>query len=627
MTLAGMSPLRFALLAGGVSAVVVALYLLKLRRPKVVVPFADLWQTVLAEEGRRTLFERLRDVGSLILQLALALLLVWALADPRPASPARPSSRAVLVLDASASMMARTRAGVAAFEAARADAASRAASLAPGGQVAVVSAGTTPELATGFTDDPSRLAAVLKRIRPAPVAADLASSLRYARMLLTGAENPKVIVFTDRPLASAEKEALGKLRAELCGVGRPLPNVGIARFAVRRLPASPMDIEGLVSVVATEPARAKLQLRIEEVTGEPRLVELLPVDIGSTTRSFRIASADAMRLRARLVLADGKPWRDALAVDDEAFACLSPVRRIRALVVGRERPDFFLAQAFSANPLVEGRWMTIGDYNASPGAAVCDVVVFDGALPARGPKCPALFLNPPASAEGPLQVLEDLPLPRLGNALRSHPILRGLALADVTLESASVVDPAPGDLALVRAARPPHTPLVFLRPVEGNWWLVVGFDLAATELPLRVDFPLFCANAIKFLSGGVAEPDRFVACGRDVVVEVPPGALSARLTSPDGTELELPAVDSRGAFVPDRTGFYTVTAGARRWDLGASLTSASESLLAGESAPERRKYSSAVPSLSARRLWALLVFAALAGLAVEWLTYNRRLTS
>src|SRR6266550_4727665 len=86
-------------------AAIVVLYILKLRRRPVAVPFSRIWQRILRDKEATSLFSQLKRLLSLLLQLALLGLLVLALGDPR--GFVSTSSRNVVVLvDASASMKA-----------------------------------------------------------------------------------------------------------------------------------------------------------------------------------------------------------------------------------------------------------------------------------------------------------------------------------------------------------------------------------------------------------------------------------------------------------------------------------------------------------------------------------------
>src|SRR5678815_5239467 len=99
-------PLQTLLQVGALAGtVVVAFYILKLRRRAVAVPFSRIWERILRDKEATSLFSQLKRLLSLLLQLALLALLVLALGDPR--GFVSTSSRNVVVLvDGSASMKA-----------------------------------------------------------------------------------------------------------------------------------------------------------------------------------------------------------------------------------------------------------------------------------------------------------------------------------------------------------------------------------------------------------------------------------------------------------------------------------------------------------------------------------------
>ena len=96
--------LLLGLFAAGAAALT-ALYLLKLERRRLVVPYVRLWARVLGEQRTEALWRRLRRWVSLLVQLVILGLLVAALGEPEPARSTEGRTIA-LVIDASASMQA-----------------------------------------------------------------------------------------------------------------------------------------------------------------------------------------------------------------------------------------------------------------------------------------------------------------------------------------------------------------------------------------------------------------------------------------------------------------------------------------------------------------------------------------
>src|ERR1700759_694648 len=85
---------------------VVVFYILKLRRRPVPVPFSKIWTRILRDKEATSLFSQLKRLLSLLLQLALLVLLLLALGDPRAAANLIEGRNIVVLIDASASMQA-----------------------------------------------------------------------------------------------------------------------------------------------------------------------------------------------------------------------------------------------------------------------------------------------------------------------------------------------------------------------------------------------------------------------------------------------------------------------------------------------------------------------------------------
>ena len=93
-------------IAGAVTLTI--LYLLRLRRREVVVPFAPLWLGAAGVRRSTRWSERLRHLLSLLLALAIFGLVLLAAYDPRPAGSDGAGRSLVILIDRSASMAAAT---------------------------------------------------------------------------------------------------------------------------------------------------------------------------------------------------------------------------------------------------------------------------------------------------------------------------------------------------------------------------------------------------------------------------------------------------------------------------------------------------------------------------------------
>ena len=120
MTLLNPAAFLFAALV----PIVVVLYLLKIRRRDATVSTLHFWQRIVAENRRRTFWQKLRRPLSLLLQLLLLALVLFALARPEVGAYFfGGGASTVVVLDARARMQAREDNGRTRFDEARAAAA------------------------------------------------------------------------------------------------------------------------------------------------------------------------------------------------------------------------------------------------------------------------------------------------------------------------------------------------------------------------------------------------------------------------------------------------------------------------------------------------------------------------
>ncbi|MCA9687733.1 MAG: BatA domain-containing protein, partial [Myxococcales bacterium] len=106
MEFAGWALADLAVIFAAGAGVITLLYLLRMRRRQVIVPFAELWEQVTRESETRKLWRKLRRLFSWLVQLFLLALVCLALGDPRPEVWLREPATIAIVVDTSASMAA-----------------------------------------------------------------------------------------------------------------------------------------------------------------------------------------------------------------------------------------------------------------------------------------------------------------------------------------------------------------------------------------------------------------------------------------------------------------------------------------------------------------------------------------
>ena len=633
MTLLG-APLSTLLpAAGAAAAALVALYLLKPARRRVEVPYARLWGLLARDARGVRVARRLRRWESLLLQLLIAGLILLALADPRgDAGGARP--RHVILVDTSASMQARDAPG----GPTRLDRARRIADgivdgLRPDEEAMIVAFDAQPRPLSAMTADEPALRAAIAALRASDAPDALAPALQLARDALAGAATPRLTLIGDgghepQALAAlADGGALEGVDVRFAQVGGapvgpaapagPSENLGITAFSVRRYPANPSAYEILVEIRSASDHARPAQLTVSQEGEVVERTELLVPPRGRVLRRLADLSGEGRRLEARLE----QPTPDALALDDRAYALLPDRRRTRVLLVGDG--DLYTEGALLLDRAIDVARVRPAAYDPTAVAAY-DAIVFDGFTPPAPPPRPALYLGC-AGAGCPFATRGSLPTPIVTEVEAAHPLLRWVALKDLNVSRSAVFAPARGDVALASALGRP----IWIAGERGGLRLsALGFSPAASDLPLRVAFPVMLVNAIEWLSGRTAEPVDAVRTGeRARLVASSP---SVSVTGPDGEARSLPARAGHVDLVADRAGYYTVDDGGARRLVAANLADPRESELATRRLERAGRPLPAPPALARLRpraaLWRWLAAAALLLVLLEWWSFHRRWT-
>jgi Ca-activated chloride channel family protein len=258
---------------------VVAFYLLKLRRDEHVVPSTLLWQRLVVDVEANAPWQRLRRSLLLLLQLLLVAILAVLAARPFVERPAGLARDIVLVIDTSASMGA-TDVFPNRLEAAKQAALDALRDLPSGGSVSVIAAGSTARVIANGTTDLGRVRQAVGNLVVEPAAGDLADALRLAGGLASRVADAEIVVATDAALARPPDVRVDA-PVKVLRVGRGRRNQAIVALAVRTAPSS-VTRSIFVSIANLDLESADRRL---EVWGDGRLLEARDVKLDPQSRS------------------------------------------------------------------------------------------------------------------------------------------------------------------------------------------------------------------------------------------------------------------------------------------------------------------------------------------------------
>ncbi len=634
---------------------VVVLYFLKLKRKEQVVSSTLLWRRALEDLRVNAPFQRLKT--SLLLLLQLLILLALALALSRPFAPGASGGRKaslVLLIDHSASMTTADYGGRSRLEVAKSVALDMVRNMPGESRAAVIAFAASPRVLTGFTFAKSALETAIGRIEPEGSGTDLESALQVADGLAgaVGRDGCRLIVMSDAALPASRPVRPISATVELRKFGGEAANLAVTSLEVARVSEAPSQVFARIGNFGKAPAMATVRLYVADrrEAAYSRLVEIAPGE--QRTEQFQVL-APAPATPVRVEIAPSKPGADAMAIDDAAWAVLPPDRELRLLAYTEDRN--FLEKALAGIPGCKAERLSpsalAGDGAATPAAwAGRDVIVFDGCAPkALPPGRGYFFINacPPLESAS---FGEAVKAPRSVDWDRGHILTRFASLEGIGVVRARPVKLAPDQTVLLESEA---GPLLAAWKHEQLRVLAVGFDLYESNWPLRVSFPVFMANAVRWLAeagpastlwaGGArrcGEPLRLSAAawsGPEASAGSEP--VEVRLERPDGAKeiLSVPADAPRLYSATGRPGLYrAVGPGGREMTFACSVLDEAESANSARDAINfsvkdapgwSREVASAAPdnSPAGREYWKYAAMLALAVFLIEWVVYNRRL--
>ncbi len=624
----------------GLAVPLVALHLYTRRPRPLVVPCLALWNRTLAAHEKRFGIRRLRRVLSLLIHLLVLGLFTLGAARPRPPQDP-PLPRAVLVVaDLSASMAALDGgAGLTRMEAAAERARVVLEGLDPTDRVAIVGAGRRPRLLLPLSTGPWRAKRLLHALAPGEPFADLPAALDLSRTIAGGLDHPTILVLTDRSGADQGlPDDVSPILAGTTDVNAALVGLRVeqrwgqpqARLFARARNAGDTPLDAVLSV------RWLLRMNAEGTeVGQSSDAGSVHVPLPPRTITnveMEIASGEGGLLQAHL------DARDALPLDDDAYAVVFPHPRPRVVVVAQGDPDPFLVSALT---VLSGSLASEESYQTTPAALAvlapnlgpADVVIFDRCSPDREvPLANVVTFG----SEGPFAPVEvgasgQKMSPTTWN--RTHPLLAQIALEPLRIGKGRVLVPAAGDEVLASAEKGP----ILVAGERGRMRVVAfGFAVRDSNLPLLVAFPLFLKNLFSWFAfdrwlafrteGRVGEP---IALGQGLRE----GTTSVELdyTGKWGAQRKTWVCEVEGGnpLLPECPwpGFYRARWGGGHQWVAVNFLGPDESALRAASAADAKappKFErTPPPAFDAETLWLQLAAAGMGLLVIEWVLFHR----
>lgn len=606
--------------------VVLVLHLIGERRRQQIVPSLLLWRDVpVRPDGIR--WKMLPVTLLLLLHLLAAGLLGLALGQPQMAGlPSDGARHTAILIDTSMSMATR-EGGQSRLDMAKARAKALVSGMRAGDEVTLVTLGPRAAIVSlGNGSDAPLVNAAIDRLQAGGVGADIAGGLSLAEVALNTNHQRRIVAISDGAVAPLQPRRLS-VPFEWVTVGSDQQNRAIVTFAARPW-AGKTQVYARIANYSSQSFPTSLRLY-----GDGQLIgtDIVPLDPEGEYELTWSLPSTIRELRAEL---DGT---DVLPDDDRAYLSIHPIRPIATLLVSAQPAQ--LQRALLAVPGVQITTIEPTAYTPTSGAAA-NLTIFDNFLPQEWPAGAILVVNPPA--ENPLLPVGSQSQSVDGDGLiRRGALLEGLSFGGVTfgdIRSIATPDWAStllawrGDiLGTDNIPAPGELPLVLRGRSDGRELAIWNFDLARSNLPARLAFPLLMSRTVRDLTV-VAPPSALVA-GSILTLRPDPRTVAITLNAPNGASTQIAAQAAGAIDGLTQPGFYQLEERdanqvVYQTTIGVNGGSASESRIAPLDPPpitgSDRDVGRGGPLSQPVDLWPWLAAAALIILAVEWLIVLRR---
>jgi hypothetical protein len=527
-------------LIAAIGVPLVVLFHMRHTTPRVLpVPTLRFWRAAIQEQPQQSRFHR--PPLSLLLLLHLLIVALLALALTRPAT-----SRAlagitqrtepqhlILMLDGSTSMSATdTPDGRTRFEDARAEAVRRIDALREGDVATVLILGT--HLTTMEATDVAGFHSLHDRLAGLPLPggrADLNQALSLAGDLVLPKLNDQVVLLSDGDLTADPGTvlAVGAPIELMRFGGAATSNIAITDLTARAAPDNPTQQQLYIRIANFSSNEVKVPVKLE---ADKVALDSAEVTIKANGAADLIRNLPAGAVNVT-VTAGGK---DALPADNRASIALAKDDALALRILLFSDSPSALQRALTVLPGATVTTKTTGDVDTTPVTDAYDLVVYDGFTPAASdlPNLPMLIVHPPQTG---LFTANGVLAQQTADRIRADdPLLNGVELAGVTFGQTPAFLMDAGETEVAGAA---NGPFIFRgpAPTTGQPMVVLAFDVAASNLPSRIAFPILIANVASYLAPSALPSS--VPLGDPVVYRARSDAVSVRITPPDGKPVDI----------------------------------------------------------------------------------------
>ncbi len=534
-----------------------AIYFLKVRPRKRSTTAYFLWEKIFSEKKASSLFNRLRDLLSLLLMALAFALIAFALARPELNSDDRKDL--LILIDQSASMAASGPSGQTRLETAKKRARDLIIALGGNQRAAIASISRELTYQSHFSGSPRALTDAIDKIQPSDFPFDIEAITALSSADSQWVQDYRILLLTDGNFERAE-QPLPK-EVEIIKIGETIDNVGIVAADLQALPGKRFGFYFRLSSSFKKTVKADLILKnLDAEAG--RIFKYLPMEIApgeNEAEIFEIEDAPPGRWIATIDI------DDALDKDNVAYLTVPEPQPIRVAVAAENR--YFFETSILAFEQGSGK-LKLVDADDSP-----DIVIAQNQAPADAKN--SIIFTPSGKDSiwwKKIGKEVDAVAPRI--LIEDHPVLRNVDISTVDFLGAREIETIDGALILVESED--GVPLIYKAKKGADTALIVNLDPVASEFYFSAWFPALIHGATTHLSGREDDTAALYRPGDQAPIPGFSENEASTITLPDQSTVSI----KQQNFGPlESLGFYQISNASGQWPLGVSLSTPAESNL------------------------------------------------
>lgn len=591
--------------------VIIVLYLLKQRHKDYTVSSLFLWEEVLKDMEANAPWQKLRNNILMILQIIAAILLVLSLAKPVINVSGDAGGHVVIAIQNSFSMKA-TDIGESRFNEAKKRAGDYIANLKPGVLVTLVSYGSVSKIEENQSNNRRSVLDKLANLKASNGSLDGEELSGLIGSVSKQYPQTQVVIFGDKFFDIPDTEV------EFVKISNNGGNYGIDLLSHTKNQKG-ITVLGRISNYSNADASIPVSLYVDGKVFDAKNVDIKKDQINNVYWNNLPLEANTIEMRI--------DKEDSLLLDNMAYNVVTKGSTKKILLVSKG--NVFLEKVISLYKGVELYKSSYDEENDTQEdmretMKGYDLYIFDGFTPKFIPEDGGIMIFNPTENDI-FQILKEVENPELERL--DEEIFKFSEGFDFSFGKARVMKiPLWGKeiMGFKEGAGG------FTGVYEDKRFLVLGFDVHNTDMPLTAAFPIMVINSIEWLMPNSLSNSENVYCQEGIQFNIDPKTREAYVLDPSGDEIPLvPPFSGKTFDNTNNPGVYTLVqktdGGEKKFSFAVNVPSREESDLrfSGSSVkPEQGSHKVKSKVLKGFDLQWILLWMLVLVLLIEWWVYT-----